>query len=401
MRALQTRARRFPHEMGSRASLHSATAWHDWFETDTFHTIRVTPGIWSTGESVSADGPTDEQTGDDAPLAPLIEVLDHGREGMPRWVVADAAPGLHARGFSVAQPPTAAPAGSCPISVHLYARLRDYLGEDLRDWTLLLMAGPRASATEARAALLHASAQSPRPHVLLTLRAESNGGAGFVREAGAVYGAEPVRAGLRAAADRYGRRPSSQARGARGRVHTHRTTCGGRASPSRRGRRAHTAGPARSCRPHADHPWTRHAGAREGEPCGPGPRGRRYGCRNRFGRGVDGDARIWQAAARTDAGRLTEAESLCRAALAAGSLDSPTRARAQATLARVLLWQARFSEAAALDLTVEQEHDPDAPSVCFVGATAVRVLIANGRLFEAGLRARHLIADDRPARWRG
>ena len=59
-------------------------------------------------------------------------------------------------------------------------------------------------------------------------------------------------------------------------------------------------------------------------------------------------ARIWQAATRTDAGRLTEAESLCRAALAAGSLDSPTRARAHATLARVLLWQARFSEAAAI-----------------------------------------------------
>src|SRR5262245_8560911 len=99
-------------------------------------------------------------------------------------------------------------------------------------------------------------------------------------------------------------------------------------------------------------------------------------------------ARIWQAAARTDAGQLTAAESLCRAALVTGALSAAERARAHATLARILLWQSRVDEAAALDVTMVDGHDEASP---FVEAMAVRVLIARGMFFQAGRRARALL----------
>ena len=57
------------------------------------------------------------------------------------------------------------------------------------------------------------------------------------------------------------------------------------------------------------------------------------------------EARLWQAAARTDAGHLVAAEAQCRAVIAAipaGAL----RLRATAALTRVLFWQGRAAEAA-------------------------------------------------------
>src|SRR4029453_6921907 len=105
-------------------------------------------------------------------------------------------------------------------------------------------------------------------------------------------------------------------------------------------------------------------------------------------------ARIWQAAARTDAAQLTAAEGLCRATLVSGALAPRERNRALATLARILLWQGRVDEAAALELTpvteqsrdhtsVENDRD-DEESSAFVEATAVRVLLTRGAYFKAG-----------------
>jgi DNA-binding NtrC family response regulator len=99
-------------------------------------------------------------------------------------------------------------------------------------------------------------------------------------------------------------------------------------------------------------------------------------------------ARVWQAAARTDAAQLTAGESLCRAALLAGGLTGGERARAEATLARILLWQGRVDEAAGRELQVEAEEDE---VNAFVGATAVRVQLAQGDVFRAGQRARGLL----------
>jgi DNA-binding NtrC family response regulator len=105
------------------------------------------------------------------------------------------------------------------------------------------------------------------------------------------------------------------------------------------------------------------------------------------------DARLWQAAARTDAARLTDAEAICRALIAAGALDGGRLAWARAALARVLMWQGRLPEARDLDLTLPADHDLDEVTMLFVRATEVRVLVASARLFEAGVRAGRLVAD--------
>ena len=106
-------------------------------------------------------------------------------------------------------------------------------------------------------------------------------------------------------------------------------------------------------------------------------------------------ARVWQAAARTDAAQLTAAESLCRAAIVTGVLVGAERARAEATLARTLLWQNRVAEAAACHLAVEtDDHELEA----FVGATSIRALIARGDVFIAGQRARELLVRTESSR---
>src|SRR4029078_11235409 len=85
-------------------------------------------------------------------------------------------------------------------------------------------------------------------------------------------------------------------------------------------------------------------------------------------------------------------ESLCRAALVTCSSNGEERARAEATLARVLLWQGRVADACAMPF-VRTITWP-----AFVSGTAIRLLVEAGDLFEAGRRARELVdrADDDP-----
>ena len=105
------------------------------------------------------------------------------------------------------------------------------------------------------------------------------------------------------------------------------------------------------------------------------------------------DARLWQATARIDAARLTDAESVARAVLMA-STQAPTRqAWAHAVLARVLVWQGRIEEAVTLHLPSPQSGTGVGDPVVAASsdATAVRTLLAAGKLFQAGLRARSLV----------
>jgi hypothetical protein len=104
--------------------------------------------------------------------------------------------------------------------------------------------------------------------------------------------------------------------------------------------------------------------------------------------GLSLGARVWQAAARTDAGQLTAAESVCRAALLTGVLSDSERARAEATLARILLWQGRTEDAVSRDLSC---GDADAETTAYVSCVAVRVALAVGDVFAAGQRARELL----------
>jgi DNA-binding NtrC family response regulator len=328
--------------------------------------------------------------------ASLTEVLDHGREGQPRWLLLDGPPAD--RPLIIERAATAArDRGFVPVAADIYLRLRELLRQELEHRSLFLILRPGLSIETGRTALIDAASRSPRPHLLVSF-SESNAliaSIDRVREARAHYSVDTTRrvaaaalkedvlrhvtrgakadefvhAGRHASADRLLRDvagalirrralvPAAQALISLGRLVLER----GRAAD-------------------ADRIFDEASGhARDGrdEP-------------------LSLSARIWQAAARTDNAQLTAAESLCRATLISGGLPPAEQIRANATLARILLWQGRVDEAAALDLIAERGDDD---SRAFVEATAIRVLLACGSIFEAGGRSRSLLIDaERSAR---
>src|SRR6185503_773399 len=95
------------------------------------------------------------------------------------------------------------------------------------------------------------------------------------------------------------------------------------------------------------------------------------------------DARLWQAIARIDAGRLTDAESLCRAVLVGAPGAASRHAWASAVLARVLLWQGRRDEAARMTIpcSADAVGDVELSIAATFDAMAARLLIESGDLF--------------------
>ena len=342
-----------------------------------------------------------------------MEVLDHGCDGDPRWVVSDARNAAQATALARRAAASGQARGFVPMLVPLYLRFRDALAEDLRERALLLISPFSSAVTEARGALVDAAARSRRPHVLLTFRSAQTNGGMQVREARSAYGAEeapsvppPVRyspeiarhilrarrapdfarAGRHAAAERLlrdvaaslARRdahvPAAQTLIALGRLLLERGHAG-----------------------MADEIFAQSIAQAESGRHEPSI--------------VDG--RIWQALARTDDGRVNEAESICRAVILAAGGFTGRQAWARAALARVLLWTNRIDEAGQLDMVLPPgpkdpaygtAKDPayevakasayegamymdDIVAAC-VDATAVRVFLATGRIFEAGQRAR-------------
>jgi DNA-binding NtrC family response regulator len=343
----------------------------------------------ATGESVRIDAIA---TGDAEPPAPasLVEVLDHGRDGEPRWIVADTARGPRSPVMARRVAAAARSRGYVPIAADVYWRLRDMLDADLAQRTLLLIVHPASSIAIGRAAFVDAAARWPRPHVLLTFASPRPVLPGYrpvVREARAVYGARTIRPPLAATL------PDDVLR---------HVTRGARAAEFlRTGRHA------------AAERLLRDVAAALGRRRALAPAAQALVSLGRLllerGRAVDADhafgeaatqahaakdealtlsARVWQAAARTDAGQLTAAESVCRAALITGVLDGAERARAEATLARILLWQRRIDDAAQRDLSCP-DADPD--TAAYVAAMGVRVALAAGDVFAAGQRARALL----------
>ena len=355
----------------------------------------------ATGESVAitelATAPSTV-----APVAePLVEVLDHGRDGEPRWVVVETGAGHSSLAVARRVAEQGRVRGLVPIAVDVYLRMRALLEEELQHRTLMLILPPGSGLELAREALVSAAATSPRPHVLVSFRttrplahgsAGSSGGSSdapghVVREARAVYGAgvsprpvldvlpedvvrhvargarwvELCESGRHAAADRLLRDVAGALLRRRAMVPAATILITLGRLVLERGR----AGDADSIFGDA----ATHAQTAKQET-------------------LSANARIWQAAARTDAGQLTAAESLCRAAIVAGTLAGAERARGEATLARTLLWQGRVAEAAARDLRVETD---DHELVAFVTAIAIRILIARGEVFAAGQRARDLL----------
>lgn len=148
----------------------------------------------ATGDEVPLDAiGDDEEPCSEQDLAALVELLEQGCEGAPRWVVADARSGAQAAGMTRRAAAAARRRGFVAIAVDLYHRLHDVVEEEFRDRALLLIGG-FGDAAAACDALTAAAAFSPRPHVLLTFRsAGARGTPAVVREARSAYGqAQPA-----------------------------------------------------------------------------------------------------------------------------------------------------------------------------------------------------------------
>jgi len=339
----------------------------------------------ATGESVAIETIAAIPSGAPPVVEALAEVLDHGRDGEPRWVFVETPAGRSSVAMARRLAEDARARGFVPIAVDVYLRLRSLLEDELRHRTLMLIL-PTGSALEpARHAIVAAAAASVRPHVLVSFRSLPS--PHLAREARSVYSAnvqvrpscqalpEDVvkhlargsrwvdlwQAGRHAAAERLLRDVS-------GAVLRRRALMPAASTLITLGRLMLERGRATDADAMFGEAAT-HAHAATHEP-------------------LSATARIWQAAARTDSGQLTAAESLCRAAIVAGTLVGAERARCEATLARTLLWQGRVSEAAMRDLRVETD---DHELAAFVAAIAVRVSIATSDLFAAGQRARELL----------
>ncbi|HZJ31816.1 MAG TPA: sigma 54-interacting transcriptional regulator [Vicinamibacterales bacterium] len=346
-----------------------------------------------TGRVVPTDTHDDVDRAGRTPRS-LIEVLEHGVDGSPRWIVSDTgAKDWHREAQTIAS--EARRHGYVPLAVNVFLRRRLLLANELRTRAMVLFADPDAPFEQVRTALLHAAAMSPRPHVLMSVlrTAVARPAAHWqAAEARAVYGSEPAAAAT-AVAPREVLRLIEKASRAPEFVRS------GRHAAAERLLRDVAAALVR-----------RHAGASAAEiyiRLGRLllERGKASAAESIFDEaavhaegsdiGLVVAARIWQAAARTDAGQLSAAESLCRAALVTCPSNGEERARAEATLARVLLWQGRAADACAMPFL----HTITWPA--FVSGTAIRLLVEAGDLFEAGRRARELVdrvEDDPVAR---
>ena len=345
-----------------------------------------------TGEAVPADTHDDLAAAGQTPHS-LIEVLEHGVEGSPRWIVSETGAGdWNREARAIAS--EASRRGYVPVAVNVFLRRRLMIADDLRTRAIVLLASPDTSFERVRTALLQAAAISPRPHVLMSTlpRAVARPSLRWrAAEARAVYGSEPA-AAVTAVAPRDVLHLIEKAGRASGFVASGRHAAAERllrdvaGALTRRGARAGAADIyirlgrlllERGRAGAAETVFDEAAGQAEGADIG-----------------LVVAARIWQAAARTDAGQLTAAESLCRAALVTCPSNGEERARAEATLARVLLWQGRAQDACKLAF-VRSSGWP-----AFVEGTGIRLLVETGDVFEAGRRARELVdrVDDAMAR---
>jgi DNA-binding NtrC family response regulator len=321
------------------------------------------------------------------------EVLSHGRDGEPRWIVADVRNAAQAGALARRAAADGQRRGFVTISVANYLRLREVLAAALVERTLLLVGGFTAAMPAAREALLDAAARAPRPHVLLTFRTQEHGGQPqLAREARTAYGAAPrrlrpegprilapdvaryvehvaraetfVRAGRHAAGERLLR----ESAGALERRRVFDLAASAQTALGRllleRGRAADADGMFEAA--------ARAAGAAQDEEAAVA-------------------ARVWQASARCDAGRLTASEAIARAAVMASHRGGALRLWAQAALARVLVCQQRSDDLPELPLTGEERDALGTATAAFVDGVAVRTLLAGGALFDAGRRAREAV----------
>src|SRR3954471_1078757 len=350
----------------------------------------------ATGDMVPIDGLIEPTIVRTPPAAALTEVLEHGHDGQPRALVAHMAA---ASGWKAAADRVAADAvhrGYVPIAADLYARVLPIIGEQIAERTLLVIAAAHETRS-ARWAFVDAASRTPRPHVLLTLHVgrgaavcgsgtQSEGTVHQVREARAAYAANRRPRPVTAV-------PSDVLQHLQRAGRADGLVAAGRHAAAERLLRDVSAALGRR------RAWPQAASVTMALGRLLLERGRPLDAVRAFGNAaasgaaaddedVDTEARIWLAIAKTDAAQLTSAESICRALLQVASLSDTLRIWTTAVLLRVLLWQGRTREALALPPVgaVSQGVEPDIAA--FIDATAIRLLLATGRLFDAGLRAR-------------
>jgi DNA-binding NtrC family response regulator len=309
-------------------------------------------------------------------LTPLLEAIDHGRDGYPRWIVIER---IHARDIQQEAERISACASSrgfVPLGINTYMGQCVLDDTELDERTLLLI-DTKGEPSRAHSVLLHAAARSPRPHLLLTFRrAIGERPPRLVREARAAYVAR--------VADRDSPWVTDlvlRAKRAREFV-----ACGRHAAAERLLRDVIAALARRDAFVHASRLSITLADVL-------GDRGRladAYASLEgaiKLAQSVAAsnlvvEGRIRQATIRTAEASLVEAEALCRAVLEGPDVGGALRSWTQAVLADALLWQGRVYEAP--DVDVVNLTGLELRVIAEACEVKTRVLLAKGEIFEAG-----------------
>ena len=336
----------------------------------------------ATGAEVRLDALTDAASSQtDASLGPLLEALDHGRDGYPRWVVADARSRRQATCTIERVAAAAVRRGFVTISTDLYLRFREMLDVELRERTLLLAGAFGANPSRAHAALLDASALSPRPHLLLTFgSAAAHSGPPLVREARATYAlrrGDVVPPESPDVTQLIARASKARAFAAEGRHAAAERLLRDVAGALARRRAFQPA-----ARLTITLAWLlNERGQAEAAFAALGEAARLAQSGNDDELVVE--ARVGQASTRIANAAFVEAESICRAALAAHALSARLQVWARAVLAEALLWQGRIDDLPDINATNESSG-LEAPFAAAAYEIEVRVLLAKGQMFDAG-----------------
>ena len=311
----------------------------------------------------------------DSNLTPLIEALDHGRDGYPRWIIVDS---INARDIAHQAERISASAsnrGFVPLGIDAYMR-KLILGDGELDERTLLLLDTVGEPFRSHSILLHAAARSPRPHLLLTFRRPMDQpSAHLVREARPAYVApaagesrrvtelvlrakragEFVASGRHAAAERLLRDVIAAVARRDSFVHASRLSITLATVLADRGRLADAYAALEGA--------IKFAQSSRAE-------------------ALMIEARIRQATIRTAEAALVEAEALCRAVLEGPDMSPALRSWAHAVLAGALVWQGRAYEAPDIDVNKLSGLEPRV--VAEACEVKTRLLLARGETFEAG-----------------
>ena len=327
-------------------------------------------------------------------LETLLDVLDHGCDGEPRSVAMPAATAAEAASLARAVSAEAERRGYLVVASDRFEAIARALPPAQRHRTFVLLDTCDGPDARHHGALIAACSVNARPHVLVTIlvRPDGIGSALTVREARAAYVPAPRSVELPPPAQDSLKHLSRAARAMQ-------MASAGRHEAAVRLLRESLAAVMR--RRDCGASW--HVAIALGRLLL--ERGKPQAAEKAFAEAVSAAeagprlhaarARVWLALARTDAGRLTEAEAMLRAIRMSNVFDGDLdRAWLDAALARCVLWQRRIDEAEHLmDRAPDAGDGVEAFLRVQVLATQTRVLLEAGRTFEAGRRARAALDD--------